>query len=152
MTRVAVAASGLALAAYGCWRLLALGTSNLLATMRWLVGGVVLHDALLAPLTILVVVVAVRLVPRSVLSAWAIALIVIAPVTILSIPVLGRFGARPTEPSLLDRHYVLGWLGLVGVVGLAILVGTFASRVAIRVTSKRGATAGGDHGPGDGRR
>jgi hypothetical protein len=152
VTRVSIGAAGLALAAYGGWRLLALGTSNLLATLRWLVGGVVLHDALLAPLTILVAVVALRLVPRRRLSPWAVALIVLAPVTILSIPVLGRFGARSTEPSLLDRHYWLGWFALVALVGLAILVGTFARRVAIRATSRRGATAGGDRGSGDGRR
>jgi hypothetical protein len=147
VTRVLVGAAGLAMGAYGVWRLLALGWSNLVATVNWLVGGVVLHDALLAPVTIVVVLLAVRFVPRHRLAPWAVALVVIAPVTILSIPVLGRFGARPSEPSLLDRPYWLGWLGLVAVVGVAILVGTFTVRVA-----RPGATKGAGHGEGHGRR
>jgi len=146
--RTATAIAGLTLAAYGVWRLLELGLDNLVATVTWLVGGVVLHDALLAPVTIAVALVAWRLVPRHRLSQLAVALIVLAPVTILSIPVLGRFGARPTEPSLLDRHYWLGWVALVVVVCVAILVGTFARGVAAR----SGVTEGGDDGQGHGRR
>jgi hypothetical protein len=141
-------AVGLAITAYGAWLLLALGWDNLTATASWLVGGVVVHDAILAPLTIGLALVAVRVVRRDRLGPWAVALVVLAPVTLLSVPVLGRFGARSSEPSLLDRHYWLGWFALVVVVGLAILVATYADRSHRRT----GAAEGGDDGQGHGRR
>jgi hypothetical protein len=146
--RATTAAAGLAVAAYGVWLLLDLGRANLVATTTWLIGGVILHDAVLAPMTIAVALVALRLVPRDRLAPWVVALVVLAPVTILSIPVLGRLGARPAEPSLLDRHYWLGWFALVAVVGAAILVGTFARGVTLRSRAAKG----GDDGPGHGRR
>jgi hypothetical protein len=146
--RAATGVAGLALAAYGVWRLLALGSDNLVATSTWLVAGVILHDALLVPTTIAVGLVAVKLLPRHRLAPWVVALILLAPVTILSIPVLGRFGARPTEPSLLDRHYWLGWFALVAVVGVAILMGTLVRRVVTR----SGGSQGGADGPRDGGR
>ncbi|HEY3528018.1 MAG TPA: hypothetical protein VGK78_02630 [Nocardioides sp.] len=148
MIRGMTLAAGLGLAAYGGWRLLALGPANLVATLTWLVGGVVLHDAVLAPVTIALVLVAVRLVPRHRLAPWTVALIVLAPVTILSVPVLGRLSARATEPSLLDRPYWTGWFGLVAVVGTAILVTTLVRGV----THRAGAAQGGDDGHGHGRR
>ena len=37
-----------------------------------------------------------------------------ARVTLVAVPVLGRFGARADNPTLLDRDYVAGWLVLAG--------------------------------------
>jgi hypothetical protein len=48
-TRVVLAAAGLAAAAYGLVTLWGLGGDNLLSALPWLLGGVVLHDAVLAP-------------------------------------------------------------------------------------------------------
>jgi hypothetical protein len=146
--RAATALAGLGIAAFGCWRLLVLGSHNLVATGTWLVGGVVLHDVVLAPLTIAAAAVATRVLTRRRLAPWAVAAILLAPVTILSIPVLGRFGARPSEPSLLDRHYWLGWWALVALVGLAILVGTCVRRVGRRPST----VEGGANAPRDGGR
>ena len=148
MIRTATAVAGLAIAAYGCWRLLELGSRNLVATGTWLVGGVVIHDAVLAPLTIAAAGVAARMLSRRRLAPWVVATVVLAPVTILSIPVLGRFGARPSEPSLLNRHYWLGWWALVALVGVAILVGTLARRQS--TDNQEGTMKGGAHGPRDG--
>jgi len=150
--RLTTALAGVGIAAYGVWRLLQLGSHNLVATGTWLVGGVVLHDAVLAPVTIAAAFVAARFVSPRRLVPWVVAAIVLAPVTILSVPVLGRFGARPSEPSLLDRHYWLGWCALVAVVGVAILVGTLARRAGVRPSTREGPVEGGAHGPRDGGR
>ena len=48
--------------------------------------------------------------PRSVRAPAAVALVVLGSVTLLAVPVLGRFGARPDNPTLLDRDYSAGWL------------------------------------------
>ena len=44
------------------------------------------------------------------------ALVVLATVTVTAIPVLGRFGARPDNLTILPRNYVLGWLVLAALV------------------------------------
>jgi hypothetical protein len=148
--RAAMLLAGVAGGAYGVLRLLDLGRDNTRATLVWLVGGVVLHDGVLAPLTMGLAAVALWLVPRERLAPFAVGLVVLAPVTLLAIPVLGRFGARADNPTLLDRSYWLGWSLLVTLVVAAILVGRFAGRrrrVASDVVAE-----GGAHGPGDGGR
>jgi hypothetical protein len=125
-TRVVLGAAGLAAAAYGTVTLLGLGAENLLATLPWLLGGVVAHDALLAPLVVLTgVITAVRL-PGWARSAAAAALVVLGTVTLAAFPALGRFGARPDNPTLLDRPYAAGWAALAALVlvvaGIAALV------------------------------
>jgi hypothetical protein len=42
-------------------------------------------------------------------------------VTVLAVPVLGRFGARDDNPTLLDRPYFVTWL--VGCAVTVLLVG-----------------------------
>jgi hypothetical protein len=69
---------------------------------------------------------------------------------VVAVPVLGRFGARPDNPTLLDRPYVLGWLVLAALT----LLGA-AGAVAVRgrlAGSARRTTKGGDDGSGPGRR
>ena len=124
-TRVAIGAVGVLAGAYGLFTLLQRGLGNLWATAVWLAGGIVLHDFVLAPLTLALAAVVVALVPRSVRGIVTAALVVLGTVTLSAVPVLGRFGARPDNPTLLDRNYLVGWLLLVAVVcvcaGAAVL-------------------------------
>ena len=69
--RAVLLAAGVAAAAYGVWRLLDLGSENTRATVTWLVGGVVLHDGVFAPLVLIVGLVAVRLVPGDASPPWS---------------------------------------------------------------------------------
>ena len=66
---------------------------------------------------------ALRLVPGDRLAPWIVALVVLVPVTLLGIPELGRFGARADNPTLLDRHYWLGWSVMVTLVVGCVVVG-----------------------------
>jgi hypothetical protein len=145
--RIAVGVMGVVLAGYGVVRLLALGRANTWETLKWLVGGVVLHDGVLATLTLAVALVAVRLVPRDRLAPWVVGLVLLVPTTLLAIPELGRFGARADNPTLLDRHYWLGWTALVLVVMAGILVASYARR-----GRRSSAAAGGDDAQGAGGR
>src|SRR5215208_3499810 len=119
---------GVAAGAYGGFRLLDLGWDNTRATLVWLVGGVLLHDGVLAPLTMVVAAVAVRLIPRDRLAPFVVGLVVLAPVTLLAVPMLGGFGARADNPTMLDRPYWLGWSVLVTLVVTAILVARYTGR------------------------
>jgi hypothetical protein len=126
-------AVGLLATGYGVWLLLDLGWANTRSTLLWLVGGVVLHDGVFAVLVLAVCLVALRLVPHDRLAPWVVVLVVLVPVTLAGIPELGRFGARPDNPTLLDRHYWLGWSVMVTLVVAGTLVGTAATRRRARV-------------------
>lgn len=137
--------AGLGGAAYGLLRLADLGLVNLRGTVVWLVAGVVLHDAVFAPVVIVAAVVGAKVLPRRALAPATVALVVLAPVTVLSAPELGRFGADPRNPTLLDRHYWLGWAALATLVVLAVLLGALAR-------SDTEGTGGGGDGTGAGGR
>lgn len=121
--RLVLGAVGVAGVAWGGWLLV---TSQDGAQLRdaavWLLGGVLLHDLVLAPLTLLVVALGARVLPGAWRAPAAVGLVVLAPLTLLAVPVLGRFGARPDNPTLLDRPYAAGWLLVAGLVVLAVLV------------------------------
>ncbi len=155
MIRVATFAAGLAAAAYGVLFLLERGWANLEAALTWLVAGVVLHDAVLAPLVLGIAWVAQRLLSRRRLAPWVVGLVLLGPVTLLAVPVLGRFGARPDNPTLLDRNYWGGWSLVVVVVCIGILVGRYAGRrgrARVRGIAPRPVEGGGVDGPGHGGR
>ncbi len=120
--RLVLCVGGVLVGLYGAYLLLGLGVDNLVGTLVWLVGGVVLHDGVLALATIAVVGLGTLVVPPHVRPPLAAAGLVIGTVTLTAVPVLGRFGARPDNPTLLDRDYLVGWLVLVAVVGAATVV------------------------------
>ena len=143
--RILLGALGLGAAAYGAVQLLDLGLDNLTATLVWLVGGVALHDGVLAPLTLAVAAVAATLWRRPLPPPLVTGAVVLASVTLVAVPVLGRFGARSDNPTLLDRNYVLGWLGLATLIVVVSVTGVVA-------TAARARTKGGADGTGAGRR
>jgi hypothetical protein len=147
VTRAAVMLAGLVMAAYGGLLLAERGWQNFQAALTWLVAGVLLHDAVLAPLTVVAAWAALRVVGAERVRPWAVAVVLLGPLTLLSVPVLGRFGARRDNPTLLDRPYWAGWSVVVAVVAAAILVAE-----VVRRRRRPVAEEGGARGPGDGRR
>ncbi len=116
---------GVLVGGYGAYLLLSRQDADqLLNAAIWLASGVVLHDLVLAPIVLGLVVLGARLVPVAARVPAASALVVLGSVTVLAVPVLGRFGARPDNPTLLDRGYAAGWFALAGVVLLATVVAT----------------------------
>ena len=126
--RGGLGALGVAGTAYGLWLLAGQGAGQWFPVLVWAVGGVVVHDGVLAPLVVVLgVAVAVRA------PAWwrtpvLLAAVVLGPLTLLAVPVLGRFGARPDNPTLLDRPYWLGYLLVVGVVVVLTTVSALRRR------------------------
>lgn len=130
--RVLVALLGVGSAAYGATLLLDLGTDNLVATLAWVVGGVALHDGLVAPLTVVVGVALVRLTKGRTPAPVVVGIVVLGTVTVAAVPVLGRFGARADNATLLDRSYVGGWLAFAGLTAVVVLVALVVERFAGR--------------------
>lgn len=99
--------------AYGAW--LALTRQDLLQLVEialWLGAGVAVHDAIVAGLVIGVSLLGRRVLPRPWHAPATLGLVVWGSVSLMAVPVLGRFGARADNPTLLDRPYLATWLVL----------------------------------------
>ena len=142
MIRGVLAVLGVSAGVYGGWLLYDRGWDNFVAAATWLVAGVVLHDGVLAPLVLLVCLAATRWLPQVARGPAAAGLVVLGSVTLLAVPVLGRFGARPDNTTLLDRNYALGWVLLAVLTVVGVAVATYAGARSARKGS-RGPGAGG---------
>ncbi|MCW2848381.1 MAG: hypothetical protein JWR90_2355 [Marmoricola sp.] len=121
-TRLLLGAVGVLAGAFGALRFLQLDFPDIVNAVLWLAGGVALHDAVIAPLTVGLTVLATRVVPEEWRTRVTVALIVLVTVTVTAIPVLGRFGARPDNPTILPRDYLAGWLVFAAVVAVCTLL------------------------------
>ena len=125
-TRLLLGALGVAVATYGGWLLLQEGVdhggADLVDTGVWLAGGVVLHDFVLVPLTLLLGLALVRLLPVNLRAPVVGGLVVLGTVTLMAVPVLGGWGANADNPTILDRNYPVGWLVVAGVTMLVVVV------------------------------
>ena len=141
--RLAVGALGVLAGAYGAWLLLSRqDLTQLTSAAVWLAGGVVVHDFVLAPVVLVLVLLAGRVLPRHAHAPAAVVLVVLGAVSLLAVPVLGRFGARPDNPTLLDRSYGTGWLVLAALVLLLAVVATLVRRSRHRRTTPSGGSGG----------
>ena len=90
------------------------------------------HDVVLAPVVLVVVAVGARVVPPGFRAAAVAGLVVLGTATIVAIPVLGGFGERPDNASLLNRHYWVGWLVLAALVVAVVVAAGLRTRARAR--------------------
>ena len=118
--RRALVVIGAALMSVGAWLLVA--DSDPLQVAPWVLGPLLLHDAVLAPLVLGAVWLGRRVLPRYAQAPALVALVVGGALTAVAASVLTRAGARPDNPSLLDRNYVAGHLVAMALtVGIAVV-------------------------------
>jgi EamA domain-containing membrane protein RarD len=129
IARILLGLVGVAMASYGGWLLLAEDLADLVETAIWLAAGVVLHDFVLVPLTLALGYAATRLLPAGGRAPVAAGLVVLGTLTLMAVPVLGRFGERSDNPTILDRDYTTGWLVLAGVVTVVVLLATMRQAI-----------------------
>jgi hypothetical protein len=122
IARVLLGALGVVLVAVGVRNLVSQPTTDLANALLWLAGGVVVHDVLLAPLTVALLFVGTRFLPGRFRAPAAGALLVLGTVTLTAVPVLLSLGAKEDNPTLLDRNYVAGWLVLAALVVVGALL------------------------------
>lgn len=111
---------GVALGLYGGW-LLVTREQHLLDVAVWLAAGVLLHDAVLALVVVALGALTVRLVPAPARAPVVVGFVVLGTATLFAVPVLGRFGARADNSTLLDRDYTTAWLLLAGATLVAVI-------------------------------
>jgi hypothetical protein len=121
--RLGLVLLGLAVAAYGGWLLLRLGWDNLVATLPWLVVAVLLHDFVWMPVVLLAAAAGAARLPRTWGVPATVGAVVLVSVTVAVLPTITRVGARPDNPSLLDRPYVEGWLLFAATVAVGVVAG-----------------------------
>jgi hypothetical protein len=126
--RTVLVVVGAAVAAYGGWLLWNLRRETLPDVALWWAGGVVLHDFVLVPIVLGAGVLLARFLPDALRAPAAVGAVVLGTVTVMAVPVLGRFGARPDIPSLLDRNYLAGWLLIAGLVVAGVVLGALWRR------------------------
>ena len=119
--RLLIGLLGVAVTAYGAWLLLAEDLPDLVHTAIWLVAGVVIHDFVLVPLSLLAGWIAARLLPPRPRGPAVAGLIVLGTLTLLAVPVLGGWGANTDNPTILDRDYLAGWSVVAAVIGLVVV-------------------------------
>lgn len=130
--RLAIGLAGCLLAAYGVLLILGLSLADQATLLLWLATGVVLHDGLLAPLVVLLGWWTARRVPAPERRPLTVGAIVLGTVTLAAVPVLLGFGGQVSNPTILDRNYVAGWLALAALVAAT----TAASALVRRLTDR----------------
>lgn len=120
--RVVLVIAGVAFGLRGAWLVKDFTGEQLWSAATWVVGGVVLHDALLAPATVVLGLLAARVLPARLRTPASVAFVLWATVTVASIPVLSGQGGKPDNDTILHRPYLMSWLVLTTVLALGALV------------------------------
>jgi len=120
--RWVIGAVGLVLLGWGAVELLPVVLDSPLSLGGWLVGGPVVHDALIAPVVGVGGVVIARVLPKPWRAPVGAGLVVSAILVVLSIPYLWRSFSGPLTPGLHDRPYLLGLLVALAVVWVVVAV------------------------------
>ncbi|QIY99255.2 hypothetical protein HEP87_41695 [Streptomyces sp. S1D4-11] len=127
--RLLVSAAGLALMGVGVFLLL--DVQDLMGVLEWLGGAVVLHDALIAPLVLLVGLVLVRGGVRGPVRG---ALLVAGALTAVALPVLLRPGPRANS-TVLPLDYPRNWL--LTLVAVATVTALLVAAKEVRSSRRR---------------
>ncbi|GAA3839238.1 hypothetical protein GCM10022403_084420 [Streptomyces coacervatus] len=128
--RLLAGAAGLALMGVGASLLLD-RQQDLMGVLEWLGGAVVLHDALIAPVVLLVGLVLVRGGVRGPIRG---ALLVAGALTAVALPVLLRPGPRANS-TVLPLDYPRNWL--LTLVGVATVTALLVAAKEVRRSRRR---------------
>ncbi|WP_043676524.1 hypothetical protein [Nocardia vulneris] len=105
---------------YGITLLLDFPRADLISIVLWVAGGILLHDAVFAPLCAAVGVSARRFLPGIWWGPAACGAVGTVALLALAAPVLDRGHAMPDNPTVLDRNYPLGLVAAVVLVWVLV--------------------------------
>ena len=121
--RVLLAVAGILLIGLGAVRILVgVPIGEVAVLILWLIGAVVLHDGIIAPVTIGVGALLGRWVPdraRHYLQAF---LVAAGLVTVIAIPLISRRNTQPASKAILQQNYVANLTILLGLIAAASLL------------------------------
>lgn len=124
MLRWTFALAGIAALGWGAWLAWEFAArADSIQAALWLVGGPVVHDALVAPVVGVAGLVLARFVPVVWRAPVAVGAVLSAVLGLLALPVLWRPYFVATNPGLHDANYVLGLSIALGVVWVGVTLG-----------------------------
>lgn len=120
--RVFLVALGLALGAYGVVLVAENSTEVIIRIVVWALIGVLLHDAVFAPVCVALGFAGRRLLPHKWWTPVLVAALLTVVLVLLAIPVYAKPGLHLDNLTVLDRDYESGfWIALAVVWGSALL-------------------------------
>jgi hypothetical protein len=125
VVRVLFVLAGIGLGAYGVSLLWEFDPKTLMNIGIWVAAGILLHDALFAPICVALGFAGRRLLPENWVGPVAVGSVTSVALILISVPVLFRGGAVAGNSSILDRDYPGGLslaLALVWVLVIAAVV------------------------------
>ena len=129
ITRIALIVLGLILGVYGAVLVWENPPVIIMRILVWALVGVVLHDAVFAPVCVALGFAARRLIPGKWWAPIAVAAFCSVVLAFLAIPVYGKPGMRPDNLTVLDRNYPLGLSISLAIVWLCLLIYFLAARL-----------------------
>jgi hypothetical protein len=128
--RIILAAVGIALGAFGVFRLVSeIPTYSLLVLGVWLAAALVIQDAILAPSVVGVGWLLRRYVPDRGRRYLQVALIMSALITVIAVPMIFLRGSQPAVKALLLRDYGFNLILIIAIIGVISLI-LYTVRVA----------------------
>ncbi|MGA8850694.1 MAG: hypothetical protein WB508_03145 [Aeromicrobium sp.] len=109
-TRIALAVAGIAGLLWGIWSLRDDGLDALVSVAIWLGGAIIVHDGIVAPLTIGVTLLAAKFLPPAARMPAVVAFIVWATCSIAAVAVLTGHAAKAGNETIGGRPYTLAWV------------------------------------------
>ncbi|WP_049742953.1 hypothetical protein [Mycolicibacterium goodii] len=137
MTRIVLAVLGVVIGGYGAVLLWENPPVILIRIVVWALVAVVVHDLVFAPACAALGWGTRRLLPARWQSPVALAALCSVVLVLLAIPVYGKPGLRPDNPTVLDRDYVRGLWWSLAVVWLCVPVYVSLRALTARSTRRR---------------
>jgi hypothetical protein len=125
--RILLFLTGIWFAWFGISALLDLSPTDLTSVAIWFTGGILIHDAIFAPLCAALGLTARHLLPSTWWSVTACGAICSIALTLIALPVLNRGDAMPTNPTVLDRNYPVGLTAALILTWTLVLVAHIAA-------------------------
>ena len=121
--RIILCISGILTLSFGAVRVVTVVPFvDLLILALWLIGAVVIHDGVIAPLTVGVGALLTRVLPARVRRYVQGALVVGGLVTVIAIPLILRRDSQPASKAILQQNYGGNLTLLLGIIAAASLV------------------------------
>ncbi|MFI6366609.1 hypothetical protein ACIBG0_28100 [Nocardia sp. NPDC050630] len=108
VARIVLLLIGIWLGWYGISALFDLPPADLGSVAIWFAGGILLHDAVFAPICVAAGLTARHLLPPTWWAVTACGAICSVGLVLIALPVLDRRNAMSSNPTVLDRNYPLG--------------------------------------------
>lgn len=139
-------ATGLIMGLWGLWLMRDFSFEQLRSAGLWLIGGIVFHDAILAPIVVLYGFVHFKTIPGYARKPATIGLILWGTISAAVFNVLSGQGGKPDNDTVINRPYLTSWLVLTVILALVVAVNIMLRRPREIPAESNGGRSGRDVG------